>query len=41
MVGDKYPPNNAKWVLYVQFLDAVDFILAPELDKGQLLHFSH
>ena len=40
MIGDKFPPNNAKWELYVQFLDVLDFILAPELDRGQLLHFS-
>ena len=35
-VGNKIPSDAAHWILYCDFLDALDYIVAPSLNKGEI-----
>ena len=40
LIGDLVPDADEHWVVYVQFLEMIDYILAPSLTKGQIHYFS-
>lgn len=36
LVASKVPVDDKQWILYLSFLDILDYILAPALDNGEL-----
>ena len=40
LTGHKILDNNNHWTIYLDFLEILDLILAPSLNKGQIHHLS-